>query len=389
MKVAYINCLLSNKGQFGVERKLVAQAKAISLLGLDLDVFYLNFGRKILDSEVAFFERRGDLFGRHLSVLTRYSDIASHVDASQYDFLVLRYSGGDFSLFSRFFRENGPRIVTEHHTKELPEAFTYESSPPQKALTVLMEKYLGPRMIRRCLGLIGVTDEIRDYELQRTGNRMPACTVTNGVLVQDIPFSKHGTYNGSILRLVCLANAFEAWQGLDRVLAGFEKYTSRKPSLHLKVVGHVSPGLLASIDNLAHRSNVKVDFPGRLYGTALEDVLGQAHVAFSSLALFRKGMKEACALKTREFVARGLPFVTGYRDPDLEKSESFFLPVAGDNSPVDMDEVVSFAEGVLARKGISECMREYANERLDWKIKIQEMWNFLRSLRQEKHGSAR
>jgi hypothetical protein len=91
-------------------------------------------------------------------------------------------------------------------------------------------------------------------------------------------------------------------------------------------------------------------------------------------------MQEACALKTREYIARGLPFVIGHRDPDLVDADGFFLSVPADSEPVHMDEVVTFAERVLTRKGLCGYMREYAEERLDWKIKMQKMWDFLKTI---------
>ena len=380
MKVAHINCLVSKKRLLGVEKKLAAQAKAIALLGLDMDVFYLNFGRQLQDDRVHFYRRRGGFLNRVLSVLHRYSCISRHIDTDKYDLLVLRYSRGDFSLFSSFFRDNVEKIVTEHHTKELPEAYTYETTLPLKALTLLMERFLGPRMIKKCAGLIGVTDEIKEYELGRAGTSMPARTITNGVSVQDIPFSGHAFYNGNMLSLLCVATAFQAWHGLERVLAGLLNYSSRRPSLHLKIVGEVSPKHLELSSRLLHNKHVRVTFLGRLHGQSLEEVFANAHIAFSSLALFRNGMRQACTLKSREFLSRGLPFVIGYCDPDLEGADEFFLRVPSDNSPVNMDDVVAFAECILKKKGVSESMRQFADDRLDWKIKMQQMWDFLESL---------
>jgi glycosyltransferase involved in cell wall biosynthesis len=381
MKVAYINCLLSHKGQLGVERKLAAQVKAISTLGIDLDVFYINFGRKIRDSQVKFFERRSDLLSQYLSVLTRYCDVFGHLNTSRYDFLVLRYGGGDFSIFSKLFRGELSKIITEHHTKELPEAFTYKSFPVQKAITIFMEKYFSPGILRRCHGLIAVTDEIREYELQRAGIPKPACTIPNGVLVEEVPFSGHSIYNGRVLNLLCLANAFEPWQGLDRIVEGLKQYKARKPRVLLRVVGYVPLRSLKGLNRLNCQSNVKVDFLGELHGQDLERVFAETHVGFSSMALFRKGMKEACALKTREFAARGLPFILDHKDPDFSATQGFFLPVSSDDKPVDMDEVVTFAERILAWKGLPEYMRAYARQRLDWKKKMEKMWDFLESSR--------
>ena len=387
MKVAYINCLLSKRGLLGVEKKLAAQARAIALLGLDMDIFHFDLARQLQDDRVHFYRRTEGSLGQVLSLFHRYSCISRRIDTDKYDLLVLRYSGGDFSLFSSFFRRNAGKIVTEHHTKELPEAYTYKTTLPQKALTLSIERFLGPEMIKRCGGLIGLTDEIKRYELDRAGVSIPACTIPNGVLVQDVPFSRHACYNGKVLKLLCLADAFEAWQGLDRILAGLQNY-SRKPFLHLSIVGNLPANQVYLYRSLNHNVHVRIDFLGRLCGSMLEEVCQNTHVAFSSLASFRAKVREACTLKTREFIARGLPFVIGHSDPDLEGVDEFLFRIPPDNSPVNMDEVVAFAERILNRKGVSDSMREFAEKRLDWKIKMQQMWDFLESVFRGRHLAA-
>jgi hypothetical protein len=387
VKVAYLNCLLARKDMLGVEKKLAAQAKAVALLGLDMDVFYFNFDRQLKESMVRFHRRAQGSAEAFLAALWRYGGLSRVVGIDRYDLFLLRYSRADFSLFAPFFRDHAGRVVTEHHTKELPEAHTYNTTLPQKALTLLMEKVLGPRFIRQCAGLIGVTDEIKTYELNRCRYPIPSCTIPNGTLVGDIPFSRHAPYRGDVLNLLCLANHFETWQGLDRVLLGLQDYVCKKPMIHLTVVGHISRPPSALLRQLQHNKRVRVDLPGTLQGGALEDVLKESHVAFSSLALFRKGMKEACALKTREFAARGLPFVLGYADPDFDQEAGeFFLRVSADDSPVNMDQVVAFAERVLRSKGVSESMRRFSEDRLDWKVKMAQVWDFLKTVAQPENN---
>jgi hypothetical protein len=385
MRVAYINCLLSKGGLLGVEKKLSAQARAIDDLGLDMDVFYFNINNRFQGKGIHSCSYWEGPLRQRLAVLQRYAAVPRFVDTDRYDVLVLRYSGGDFSCFSRFIRNNRGRLVTEHHTKELPEAYTYATTFPQKMLTVFMERVLGPRIIKRSAGLIGLTDEIREYELERAGVNIPACTVANGASVQDIPFSKHAPYNGEVLNLLCLANEFSAWYGLDRVLSGLEDYASEKPALHLTMVGGASSDQLNMAERLNQNRHIKVRFLGQLFGSDLEKVFEKTHIAFSSLASFRAKTRDACTLKTREYTARGLPFVIGHRDPDFEGDEGFFLSVPPNNNPVNMDEVVGFAERVFEQKGISESMREYARQTLDWNIKMQAMWDFLKSVAWGRH----
>jgi glycosyltransferase involved in cell wall biosynthesis len=380
MKVAYINCLSSRHGSLGIEKKIEAQTRAIQDLGLNMEVFFFDQAKRCEDPIFTFYPQGNSFVARWFSVFHRYSQIHKRIDLKQYDFLVLRYAGGDLSAFSSLFRGRGTRIVTEHHTKELPEAYTYRSSPPQRMLTIAMERYLGPRILRKCHGLIAVTEEIKAYELGRVASPIPACTIPNGISVDDIPFSRHASYDGSRLNMLCLANRFDPWQGLDRLIVGLSKYPNQKPALRLNVVGHVLPEHKALAGSLLGWESGRIRFLGRLEGEALDRVFKETHIAFSALAVFRKEMDEACALKTREFAARGVPFVLAHRDPDLKPGIEFVLSLPPDDTPVDMEKVVAFAKGVLNREGISRKIRSFAYEKLDWRVKMEQMWAFLQNL---------
>jgi hypothetical protein len=99
-------------------------------------------------------------------------------------------------------------------------------------------------------------------------------------------------------------------------------------------------------------------------------------VAFSSLAMFRTGLREACVLKTREYVARGVPFVFGYDDVDLVEPESFCLNVGNSDAPFPLERVIEFAKAASAEAGLSNRMREFARARLDWKVKMKAFHDF-------------
>jgi glycosyltransferase involved in cell wall biosynthesis len=364
----------------GVEKKLASRARAVSHLGLDMDFFYFNDEYFLQDKEVKFYRREGRDRNKVLSSLQRYSCISKYVDADQYDLLVLRYSGGDFSLLSEFFRKNGGKIVTEHQAKEVPEAWTYETTLLQKMINVGMEEVIGPKMIRKCAGLIANCDDVRTYELERARCKIPSTIVADGVSVEAVPPTGYAPYTGKKLNLLCIAASFDPWQGLDRVLKGLSRYAKRQPSVHLVVVGDVSAENHHLKNLLAGKENVDVTFLGKLYGSRLEEVFQSTHLAFSPLAMFRKQIAGGSSLKTREYLARGLPFVIGHEDPDLHGANKYFLSVPPDESPVDMDQVVEFAGRVLKKKEISLDMREFAEQRVDWKVKMQHMWDFLMSI---------
>jgi hypothetical protein len=85
----------------------------------------------------------------------------------------------------------------------------------------------------------------------------------------------------------------------------------------------------------------------KLYGFLGQEryraLLAEVDVGIAPLALHRKHMDEACPLKTREYLALGLPVVAGYRDPDVRNAEHVLeLPNREDNVTRHGDEIAEF-----------------------------------------------
>src|SRR5207249_2857500 len=66
---------------------------------------------------------------------------------------------------------------------------------------------------------------------------------------------------------------------------------------------------------------------GVLDRAQLHRLLAQVDVGVGTLALHRKGLEEASALKVREYLALGLPVVLGNADTDFPDGADFLLRV--------------------------------------------------------------
>jgi hypothetical protein len=121
----------------------------------------------------------------------------------------------------------------------------------------------------------------------------------------------------------------------------------------------------------------KVIFTGHLTGSRLNEIFDFCHIAVGSLGIHRIGMKEACVLKVREYYSRGIPFVYGYRDPDICESDQNTLQIPGNESPVDMDRLIEFVDQIYCDLEHPVNMRKFAEQNLDWSIKIKNLFNFL------------
>ena len=337
----------------GEKHNILGSVKYIKYPGFPLPLNYYNF------------------------IFRRYSLISRSVDLDKYKYIILRYSGGDATgvhFFSKF------SVVSEHHSLELPEFRSrLQAKLPGyirflKKIRMNLEQKYGYEMLGLAKGIIGVTREITNYEINRAENIISSATVPNGIRVKQIPKTGFKKFNGRNLDLVCLANSFAPWHGIERIMKSMALYKGQV-RIKLHAIGNINR---MSFSPFYH--NIDVQFHGYKAGHELDKLLAGMNLGIGTLSLYNKNMKEACSLKTREYTARGLPFFIAYMDPDLQqvdKNNRFFIEFENDQSMIDMELIVQFADQVSKNKEISTYMRYYAQKHMDWSAKMVKYSEFI------------
>jgi hypothetical protein len=168
----------------------------------------------------------------------------------------------------------------------------------------VLEKFIGPKVLKQADFLVGVTPEILDYELDRSqkngqfGFLYPNGGATNPNSQKDL--------RGESPEFMFVASYFSNWHGLDKLLKCMQQ-DSRPFTLHL--IGSVSDA-----DRRVALEDDRVILHGSLSADEIEDIGARAWLSFASLALERKGMLQACPLKTRTSLAQGIPVYGSYAD---------------------------------------------------------------------------
>jgi len=239
------------------------------------------------------------------------------------------------------------------------------------------ERWVASRTFRRVDGLIGVTREILDFELQRAGRKIPAFVFSNRKDVASVPAKKRFDFDGCELRMIFLSGVYERWHGLDRLLYAMAAYTG-VVRLHLNVVGPVSRDIHTLVDRLGLGD--RVSYNRYRHGRVLDRMIDEAHLAIGGLALHRKGLRDGCTLKVREYAARGIPFVLAHRDEDLDGRSRFFLRVAAGERPLNINDLITFADRIYRRYGdrIGDLLRRDAEHTIDYGPGIGELIAFIR-----------
>jgi hypothetical protein len=305
----------------------------------------------------------------------------------KYDYFYIRRQRASRGLY-RLVKKFGAKLIMEHQSKELDEIKSHFEKHrfrlrPTNAidwwlnafLPLLREKIYGPRINRFLRASISVTNEIAIYQTNM-GSRN-SFVVSNGVSADSFAMKRNYPFENE-LNLLFLkgSSGFAPWNGFDRLIKSIDYYCSRNPNgikINLYVYGHKVDG------EIAQRSYIFEG--GFITGEELDKVVDRMHLGVSGLSVYMKKFNEGASLKVREYVARGLPFIYAYADPDLNADTSFFaLKFPNDDSLIDMHKVIDFARDVLTDDLLQKKMREFAHNKLDYDAKMFQLIKILYQL---------
>ncbi|WP_158260095.1 glycosyltransferase [Zobellella endophytica] len=232
-----------------------------------------------------------------------------------YDVFLLRYYVHDPFQY-RFVSRCKKPVYFVHHTLEIPELSSESLFGRGRAC---LESILGGKTIRKAAGIIGVTQEICDYERYRAGQlNKKSIVYPNAIMLNYSPVEDKRHYTPNLL---FVSSYFYSWHGLDLLLKSMEK---NKDSFTLHLVGKLSK----SDHEVASRDN-RVVIHGHKNISEIRNIAADCWLGISSLALDRKNMQQACTLKVREYLAMGLPTYANYEEVFPEE---FLFYIKGDCS---------------------------------------------------------
>ena len=171
---------------------------------------------------------------------------------------------------------------------------------------------------------------------------------------------------------LCAVALFAKWHGYDRLLNGLLDYylNGGKRDIKIHLVGE-GPELAHYKDIAVHDLlKDRVLFYGHLTGDALNDVYNHADLGVTSLGNHRVGLHFSSDLKSRDYLAKGLPLITGCPIDVLDKERfNYFIEFPNDDSLISFDKVSDFYDITYGRgtpaSQVALSIREYAAKTVD------------------------
>jgi len=313
-----------------------------------------------------FFNMRMDIFKKELKtgfinkilIRTPFYPVHCHWkltnDYSNIDFMYIRMETIDrfFIKFLKQVRKQNQHIVIVSEIATYPYDKEFRTI---KNLHVLIKNRYNRKKLYKYVS------RIITYSLDNTIFGIKTIKIINGIETASVPVVSSIKDNTTI-NLISVANiAF--WHGLDRLILGIADYYKNNGdrNIRLDIAGNGDEydNIIALVekDNLSQH----IFMHGFLNGEKLNMVFDNADIAISSLGDHRKGLSMISALKTREYLARGLPMIASSIIDVLPEKYKYCLYIPQDESHVNIKDIIAFHDTIYSQNSKKEIVREIRN----------------------------
>lgn len=352
--IAPVDKKVKNYG--GVYKKIQSQIQAFEELNVSMD--YIG-----IDGEsIEFIDSKIDFKHKHLQHYFFFRYILKNIDKliDVYQFIYIRFSFSNPYMFelARRFTMNNKKVFIEIPT------YPYESEIPNDFKNIILKKY--DRYLWK-------TKSKWIYKLVLTNNLselfgIRAINIFNGINKRDI--SIKDKKNIDKINLIGVAN-ISKWHGYDRVITGIKEYYKSNPEVRVEfyIVGEGNEK--RNLQEMVKKLEVEeyVHILGAKFNEELDKIYDEMHIGVSSLALFRAGGGHD-PIKSKEFVAKGMPVIIGYKDKALSSNLEFIYEVPEDDSSVCIYKIV---ERYKRMKKTPKEIADFAYCNLTWESQIKKI----------------
>ena len=221
----------------------------------------------------------------------------------------------------------------------------------------------------RAAGACSVTNEIRnEFDLVVEGN-VASATFPNSIDLSKNKIAKIRRHDG--VNLIFIGSPGNVWHGVDRIV----DLANAIPGYGFHCIGPSAP------DNTARPKNIF--FPGELYGADLRNYIEEMDIGLSSMAMERNDLAEGSPLKTRLYLALGLPVIARYTDTAIPEGSNYFLNLLDPSWPPSDETIDEIKNFVSSWVGIR--VKHASLQKIDSNFVEAERVNFIReTLRKDK-----
>lgn len=361
----YLYC--ENCGSSGVEKKIQMQ---------------VNFFLKSVDiSRLQIKDVKTNLFEKIINLLPwrsfprEYDKALEKMDTPDFVYIRRMFVDRDFLRFLQKIKKkwNDCRIIIE-----IP-VYPYKKDMLSNMYTVF--QYVKELILRKQYKKY--VDRFVTYSNDEEICGVKTIRTMNGVNVDSIRVNcEDGVYDPNSVNLIAVAT-FIAHHGYERIIKGLYKYYQnggkRQFKIHLVGDGPEKKKYEKLVSK--YKLNKHVIFHGYKFGEELDKLYDTADAGLVSFGSYKENVERLCTIKTREYLAKGLPVIMGGMDDLFENGNGeYALCLSNNPSPVDFEEIGEFLDSVYlvsSKKEIIEHIRNFAKNNVDNSITLKPIVEYI------------
>lgn len=266
-----------------------------------------------------------------------------------------------------------------------------------KNIKILLEFPTYPYMKERAHPIFWVTnirELISRHKLKRYTDRIvtfsddefifnvPTIKAKNGIIVDKV---NKRTVNADSKNINIIAVSLMFFRhGYDRFINGMGEYYKNggKKNIILHFVGEGAE--LNKLKKLAAdlRLEDKIIFYGSKVKSELDEIYDKANMALESLGWHRTGIDLSSSLKTREYVAKGLPVIGSCKVDIFNDDYPYYLKLPADETFININKVVDYYDKIFpdgdSFQKVHDEIREFALNTCDMSITMKPIIDYIK-----------
>jgi len=284
------------------------------------------------------------------------------------DFVYLRFDGADRRLvkFFRLLKHIHPQIQVIVEFPNWP-------IPYEEVLASPLHYFAAAKTRKHMQQLASYIDLVLTYSDDNEILGRSTMSIMNGIDTEQIPMRIPQMDKPRQISLIAIS-AMQHWHGYERLLMGLANYYANggERDIHLNMVGqgpmlHTYKSIVNDYGLSSH-----VTFHGPLLGDDLDTVFNQSRIGILSLGVHRIGLHKTSELKSREYLARGLPMI-GSCSLDLfpDGNSAVYLRMPANDSALDVRRLINFHDSIFSTNREMEVvtqLRLIAEQKIDMTV---------------------
>ena len=156
------------------------------------------------------------------------------------------------------------------------------------------------------------------------------------------------------------------WHRYDRMIRAMQDYTG-KYILHLTVIAPENETVNRLRELVKECGlNEKVEFVGKKDTHEIREIAKECHIGIGQLSWSADCSPQINTLKTKDYCAMGLPFVTSCRDTSFEPDYPYAYVLRKMDDELILSDMIDWYEKIHSNPGYRQEMYEYAKENLQF-----------------------